>query len=199
MAEADLARFIDRYTIEYVRTYPHPIERVWRAITDPTEMSVWFSPIRVDARLGGAYTAEWEQPTDFKGVITALEPPRRVRFGGPAGHGPEGYWQFELEPVEGGGTRMVFIQHSQPGWFHKPEWPLDPPESAPDTPWRPGTLGGWHVAFDSLGEMMDGLQIGDQPPRTEFKTARAAASLRLHERDEALARAYREHMRATMP
>ena len=40
---------------------------------------------------GGAYLAEWEAPTDFKGVITAMEPPRRVRFGGPEGHGPEGY------------------------------------------------------------------------------------------------------------
>jgi hypothetical protein len=27
MSNADLARFINRYTIEYVRTYPHPIER----------------------------------------------------------------------------------------------------------------------------------------------------------------------------
>jgi uncharacterized protein YndB with AHSA1/START domain len=184
MSNADLARFIDRYTIEYVRTYPHPIERVWRAITDPAEMSVWFSPIRIDARVGGAYLAEWEAPTDFKGVITAMEPPRRVRFGGPEGHGPEGYWQFELEPIEGG-TRMVFVQHSQPGFWSRPEWPLDPPESAPDTPWRPGTLSGWHVAFDSLADVMDGVQIGSRLP--------------LRQRDEELARAYREHMRATLP
>jgi len=32
MAEAGLARFLDRFTIEYVRTYAHPIARVWRAV-----------------------------------------------------------------------------------------------------------------------------------------------------------------------
>jgi uncharacterized protein YndB with AHSA1/START domain len=216
MAE-DLARFIDRYTIEYTRTYPHPIERVWRAITDPAEMSVWFSRIQFDARLGGEYLALWEEPSGFKGEITAFEPPRLIRFGGPADHGPTtGYWQFELEPVEGG-TKMLFVQHSQPGYFSRPDWPLDPPESAPDTPWRPGTLSGWHIAFDNLGDVLNGLVIGSHLPATPFselagswtrkmqaqgvytarQAARAAVSLKLHERDVELANAYRELMRTT--
>lgn len=183
MAKTELARFIDRYTIEYVRFYPHPIERVWRAISDPAEMSVWFSRIKFDAELGGAYLALWEEPSDFKGVITAFEPPRLVRFGGPAMHGPAGFWQFELAPVEGG-TRMVFVQHSEPGFWNKPEWPLDPPEPAPDTPWRPGTLGGWHAAFDELGERLDGASLPEERQR---------------ERWVELTEVYREHMRATMP
>jgi hypothetical protein len=32
MSNEDLARFVDRYTVEYVRVFPHPIERVWKAI-----------------------------------------------------------------------------------------------------------------------------------------------------------------------
>ena len=36
-AKADLARFVDRWTVEYVRVYPHPIERIWRATSDPKE------------------------------------------------------------------------------------------------------------------------------------------------------------------
>jgi len=28
MANADLARFVDRWTIEFIRVYPHPVERV---------------------------------------------------------------------------------------------------------------------------------------------------------------------------
>ena len=55
MAEAELARFIDRYTMEYVRTYPHPIERVWRAIIEPEEFGVWFIKGRLDPRVGGRY------------------------------------------------------------------------------------------------------------------------------------------------
>ena len=214
MAE-DLARFIDRYTVEYTRTYPHPIERVWKAITDPAEMSIWFSRIQFDARLGGEYRALWEEPSMFKGVITAFEPPRLLRFGGPH-PGADAHWQFELEPVEGG-TRMVFVQCIPPGHDTLSRWPLDPPESAPDTPWRPGTLAGWHIAFDNLGDVMNGLVIGSHLPATPFselaaswtrkmeergvytpgQAARAAVSLKLHERDDELANAYRELMRVT--
>src|SRR5215472_15003809 len=99
MAEAELARFIDRWTVEYVRTYPHPIERVWRAVSDAAEIGVWFfGPARIDARLGGAY-ALGGTDTDFKGVIQAIGPPHLIRYGGPELHGPEGYWQFELQPT----------------------------------------------------------------------------------------------------
>lgn len=183
MSNAELARFIDRYTIEYIRTYPHSIERVWRAISDPVEMSAWFAPIRIDSRSGGAYLALWEDPSEFKGEITVFDPPRRLRFGGPAVHGPTGYWEFVLEPVDGG-TQMVFVQHSEPGFWKKPEWPLDPPESAPDTPWRPGTLGGWHAAFEDLGERLNGVPLTESHQR---------------ERWPELTKVYREHMRATMP
>ena len=215
MSNADLARFIDRYTVEYVRTYPHPIERVWQAIADPAEMSVWFSKIAFEPRLGGAYRALWEEPSMFSGVITAFEPPRLLRFSGPH-PGAEAHWRFELEPVEGG-TRMVFVQCIPPGHDTLARWPLDPPESATDTPWRPGTLSGWHIAFDGLGDRLDGAIPGSRLPETPFnvladswtekmrargvytdvQAARAAASLRQHERDTDLANAYRELMRVT--
>lgn len=217
MSNADLCRFIDRYTVEYVRTYPHPIERVWQAITDPAEMSVWFGPMAFEPRLGGAYKGLWEEPSMFQGVITAIEPPRLFRLGGPH-PGAGAYWQFELEPV-GGGTRMTFAQCIPPGHAVLERWPLDPPDSPPDTPWRPGTLSGWHVAFDGLADVMDGVVIGSRLPVTPFnelaeswtrkmetsgvytprQAARAAVSLRLHERDVQLENAYREHMRATLP
>ena len=214
MAE-DLARFIDRYTVEYTRTYPHPIERVWKAITDPAEMSVWFSRITFEPRLGGEYRALWEDPSMFKGVIIAFEPPRLLRFGGPH-PGADACWQFELEPVDGG-TRMVFVQRIPPGHEVLARWPLDPPESAPDTPWRPGTLSGWHISLDNLGDVLNGLVISSHLPATPFselaeswtrkmqergvytpgQAARAAVSLKLHEHDDELANAYRELMRTT--
>jgi len=162
MADAGHARFIDRHTIEFVRFYPHPIERVWRAVTDASEIAAWFfSPARVEARPGGAY-ALGGPASDFRGVVQAVEPPRLVRYGGPAPHGPEGYWQFELEDAPGG-TRMKFVQHSQPGfWSNAHGWPADPPDHPAGelNPWRPATLGGWHAAFDHLGDRMDGA-----PPR----------------------------------
>ena len=178
MSEAELARFIDRYTVEYVRTYPHPIERVWRAISDPAQMSVWFAPITFEPRLGGGYRALWEEPTMFKGVITAFEPPRLLRFAGPH-PGEDAMWQYELAPAADG-TRLTFLQRIPPGHDTLARWPLDPPESPPDTPWRPGTLSGWHLSLDHLGVLLDG-----------------GAWVRPDE--PTLSARYRDHMRAEMP
>ena len=174
MPEAPLARFIDRWTIEYVRTYPHPIERVFRSVTDQGEVGAWFfPPAEIDARVGGAY-ALGGAGTVFNGVITAFEPPRLVRYGGPEPHGPEGYWQFELAPVAGG-TRMTFVQRSQPGfWTNAHGWPADPVEHPAGelNPWRPGTLSGWHRAFDHLGDRLDGVpfrQVDEAPLKHRYR------------------------------
>ena len=48
MAAAELANFIDRFTVEYVRVFPHPIERVWRAITVSAELRDWFMPGEIE-------------------------------------------------------------------------------------------------------------------------------------------------------
>ncbi len=183
MAEAELARFIDRWTIEYVRTYPHSIERVWRAVSDPTEVSIWFWAGRSDPRVGGPYQFG---PDDagFKGVITAFEPPRLIRYGGPHA-GPQSYWQFELAPTDGG-TRMVFVQRITPGcWVNIHNWPADPPDhpAGEANPWRPGTLSGWHQALDHMGALMDG-----------------GASRRDSQSEvDALDQRYRAHMLASQP
>ena len=180
MLKAELARFVDRHTIEFVRDYPHPVERVWQAITDPAEISVWFWTAEFDLRVGGAYRFGGES-SDMKGAIAALEPLRRIRFGGPEPHGPEGYMEFVLEPVRGG-TRMTFTQHSTPGFFLKPEWPADPSDhpAGAKNPWRPGSLRGWHASFDQLGDELSG-----------------ATTARITEIE--LEKIYREHMRKTQP
>jgi uncharacterized protein YndB with AHSA1/START domain len=174
MTETELARFIDRWTIEYVRVYPHPIERVWRAVTDAAEVGAWFfPPAQIDARAGGDY-ALGGPDTIFRGVITIFEPPRFVRYGGPEPHGPQGYWQFALDPVPEG-TRMVFVQSSEPGvWRNTFNWPADPPEHPAGAlnPWRPGTLSGWHRAFDHLGDLLDGApfhQVDETPLRDRYR------------------------------
>lgn len=49
-----LATFVDRYTMRHVRIYPHPVERLWEAITDDEQVGKWMgSPITFDLRVGG--------------------------------------------------------------------------------------------------------------------------------------------------
>jgi hypothetical protein len=72
-----------------------------------------------------------------------------------------------------GGTRLIFVQSSQPGvWRNTHGWAADPPEHPAGelNPWRPGTLSGWHRALDHLGELMDGgplRDLGDEAPLRE--------------------------------
>ena len=181
MAEQELARFIDRETIEYSRFYPHPIERVWHAISDPRHISIWFWTAKFEPRIGAPYRFGGDD-SEMDGIIAAVDPPRLLRFAGPRAHGPEAYMQFELEPVEGG-TRMIFVQHSTPGFLSRPEWPADPADhpAGDKNPWRPGTLSGWHVAFDRLAEWLNRARNPHRTPESELQNL------------------YREHMRATQP
>ncbi|MGH6985942.1 MAG: SRPBCC domain-containing protein [Caulobacteraceae bacterium] len=218
MAEAGLARFIDRWTIEYVRTYPHPIERVWRAITDPDEFRAWFIPGRLDARVGGAY---WFGD-GFEGMIEAIEAPHFIRFGDGAGNpGSGGYFEYELTQVTGG-TRMRFVQHFPPGGVYA-ETPDDlggDLPGGPGTPWKPGFVGGWHSFWEDLADYLDDVRAGSRLPATEMsaiiqdwaKTAvlmdygfspeqldRIKQGLRRQERWNELNKAYRRHIKATIP
>lgn len=149
----NLPRFVDRWTIEYVHTYPHPIERVWRAITDPKEFGVWFIPGKLDLRVDGAY--EFETGDDgFKGKVRELEPPRYIRFGGPTHE--SGWFQYELTP-EARGTRMRFVQYFPPESINTATaGDVGGDIPVPGTPWKPGFVGGWYEFWDALGGFLDG-------------------------------------------
>jgi uncharacterized protein YndB with AHSA1/START domain len=175
VANDDLARFVDRYTVEYLRTFPHPIERVWKAIVDPAEIGQWFDPpTKWDLREGGSYRFD----DDMSGPILAYEPPRLIRFQDTTKNGPDAWFQFELETVEGG-TRMRFSQHTTPGVAHDQQ-----PPHAWDTCWYPGLLGGWHVAFESLADLLDGGGVNKPRERERYLE---------------LDGIYRAHVDATLP
>src|SRR5579862_3869764 len=169
MANAEFARFIDRFTMQYVRTYPHPVERVWRAITDPGEVGTWFMPAAFDLRVGGAWLIGAGE-AGFAGLVAALEPPRLVRFahGGAMPGGEGGYLQYELEPA-GDHTRLTFTQHFTPGACYVAT--LDDPggdlPAGPDTPWKPGFVGGWHELLEALGDHLEGVPPGSRLPETD--------------------------------
>ncbi|HLI66219.1 MAG TPA: SRPBCC domain-containing protein [Caulobacteraceae bacterium] len=218
MPNDDLARFIDRYTVEYLRTFAHPVERVWKAIVDPAEIGQWFvPPTKWDLREGGSFRFHDD---NVSGAILAFEPLRLIRFqdDGPGAPGRSaadmsGCWfQFELDAVEGG-TRMRFTHHVTPGVAR----PQQPPH-AWDTPWWPGMLGGWHASFDAMGDVIDGVPIGSRrPPTAASAIAEAWAShgssvtltpeqravivreLRNREHEMDVSARYRAHVDATLP
>ncbi|MFC3199573.1 SRPBCC domain-containing protein [Parapedobacter deserti] len=69
----------DGYKVVFERVLPHPIEKVWNAITDPDELKFWFTDIVMDFRPGGTITFQFrdKDKTESYGEIVAIEPPRR--------------------------------------------------------------------------------------------------------------------------
>ena len=210
MAETELARFIDRYTAEYVRTYEHPIDRVWHAITDPAKFDSWFMPGDIEPRDGGEFkfaAGHWT------GRVLAIEPTRLNRFR--SAHDANGFFQYELTEVPGG-TRMRFVQAFSRGV----EYPgFDPGTPGSGTPW-PGAISGWHEFWDALGDYLDDRPVGSSLPPSEFggiaaswaekahefnyvltpdQLDRILRGLRRKERWHELNRIYADHMRATLP
>jgi len=224
MAEAELATFIDRFTVQFVRVFPHPIERVWRALTDPAELGAWCMPAEIDLRVGGAYVFQGEP----WGTILALEPPRLIRFGKTGVFdepmvAERNYFQYELEATAQG-TRMTFIERWAEGpdyrsWFvRKFGQEGDDLPGGPDSPFHPGTVGGWHAMFDDLADFLDGVPRGTRLPPSRFSAVAKAwagekvrkgkfaaddadgyvGELRAEESYFDLIDVYRDHIRATL-
>ena len=210
MAEAELARFIDRYTAEYARTYAHPIDCVWHAITDPAKFGDWFIPGDIELRVGGKFRFAVGQWT---GTVLAIDPPRLIRLR--SAHDENGYFQYELTEVPGG-ARMRFVQAFSPG-VEYPGFNPDTPGSG--TPW-PGAVSGWHEFWDALGDHLEGLPVGSSLPQSRFGAIAASwaekahefnyvltpdqldrilRGLRRKERWHELNAIYADHMRASLP
>jgi uncharacterized protein YndB with AHSA1/START domain len=129
-----------RPAVRFERTYPHGIDRVWRAVTDPDEMPHWF-PSRVDyePRVGAPVTFSGDPyAEEVTGSVLAWEPPRRFAF-----TWGEDEVHLSLDEVDGG-CRFVLVDV------------LGDPEAAARN------AAGWHVCLDQLAQSVSGTP-GDGP------------------------------------
>jgi uncharacterized protein YndB with AHSA1/START domain len=94
----------DRPALSFERELSHPIDVVWRAITEVDQLEHWFpSRVEVDDELrpGAEMTFRFESmpldaPSTMTGRVTEFEPPRVFEF-----LWGEDHLRFELEPVAG--------------------------------------------------------------------------------------------------
>jgi len=88
-----------RRALVFERRLAHPVERVWRAVTEPGELGRWFvAPVEWTPALGETIEAGGES-----GRITDLRAPTLIAWS----WGVERY-RFELYP-DGDGCRLVFM------------------------------------------------------------------------------------------
>lgn len=99
-----------------------PIERVWRAISDPAEFGAWFrvrldGPFEAGTEQTGQMTYPGYEHYPWKARIVAVEPPHRLAFDWPHMDGSQQVredwpWtrvEFRLAP-HGTGTRVTITE-----------------------------------------------------------------------------------------
>jgi len=98
--------------IEREAVYPHPPERVWRALVDPSELAVWLMPTDFAPEVGRNFALETgNEIGTIRGEVLEIDEPRllRCRWSGVFG---DTEVTFELFP-EPEGTRLR-VRHD--GW-----------------------------------------------------------------------------------
>lgn len=138
-----------RPAVRFQRRYPHPVDRVWAALTQPTELTAWFpSSVQLETRVGGRieFTGD-PYAEDSSGTILVYEPPHRLAY----------TWEndelhFEVE-VEDSGCTLTLINV------------LDARNTAARN------AAGWHECLASLDAHLGGASDdGPHGSMEEFRT-----------------------------
>lgn len=156
--EQPLATFVDRHTVVYERTYPHPIRRVWDAVSTGEHLNAWMLPeVRVERRLGGSYAFGWggscDVPEATHGTLTVYDPPSAIQFMTADGS----FMRFDLA-ARGDTTHLLFTLHFLPPVDNEPV-DGDPGGDLPagtGAAWRPGFMVGYHHMVDRLDAFLRG-------------------------------------------
>jgi uncharacterized protein YndB with AHSA1/START domain len=94
--------------------YPHPPERVWRALTDPKELAAWLMPNDFAPVVGHKFQFRVKPQWGWRGIVDCevleVDPPRRLSYtwqGDPKYRVTTVTWSLEPAPD---GTRLV-LEH----------------------------------------------------------------------------------------
>lgn len=107
---------MDRDAIIHTIVYPHPIKRVWVALTQREALAAWLMPNDFRPRLGHRFTLTVLPGHGWSGTIAceviALEPPHRLADTWEGSHpdAPKTVVTFTLATVPGG-TRL-YLEHA---------------------------------------------------------------------------------------
>jgi uncharacterized protein YndB with AHSA1/START domain len=121
--------------LTFERTYPHPPERVWRALTDREALGAWLMPNNFESKVGHKFRFDLGPQFGWRGyvdcVVLEVDEPRRLSYSweGDAKHSPT-MITWILTPVEGGthlrlehsgfhGTRGLFLKFVLGGGWKK--------------------------------------------------------------------------------
>lgn len=151
----------DQTVLRFERRLAHPAQKVWRALTDPAELTHWFPQDLVGSFAPGArlrFVFRGERPTldgepvpDFTGEVLEADPPRLLVY---TWAGDTLRWS--LTP-DGDGCLLVFtVTFAEHG------------KAARDA-------AGWHLCLDALVTRLDGAPAGPGTGWQEYYDGYAAS------------------------
>src|ERR1043166_6886459 len=92
------------------KTYPHPPEAVWDALTDPVAIAEWLMPNDFQPKVGHRFTMRTKQAPGFDGIVhcevLTIEKPRRLAYSWKGG-GIDTVVTFTLERIAAGTMLML--------------------------------------------------------------------------------------------
>jgi uncharacterized protein YndB with AHSA1/START domain len=127
----------DRRTVRFERTLPYSAERLWAALTEPSELRLWLAEAAVELVPGGRFDLDFSVTGDSGrslGQVIAAEPNRYIEFSWFPDTLEDSRVRFEIFPSIDGAT--LVLTH----WFPVAHGVLE-------------TLGGWHCHLDALESM----------------------------------------------
>ena len=133
------------WQIRFERRLPHPVEKVWRAATEPAHLAAWFPTTIEGGRERGSalrFSFPNGEAPPFDGEMLAYEPPVLMEFR----WGPD---RIRLELIPSGEATLLILSDT-----------LDEQGKAA----RDGA--GWHTCLDALALQM----AGDPDPRRALRT-----------------------------
>lgn len=136
-------------TIERTTELPHPVGRVWAALTDPAQFSRWFSETAAwELREGAPMTMGWDEHGIAPAVIVVVEPETRFayRWGSedrPLEPGQSTLVEWTLQPNGEGGTTLTVVESGFAALYNGPEQIVDNRE-------------GWRHQFDNIARYLAG-------------------------------------------
>lgn len=93
-----------RYRVVVERHFPHPIEKVWRAVTEPAHLSQWFpAPMELELHPGGAMRFPGFEGDQAGGVVEVVQEPTLLVFTWGGDH-----FTFTLA-ADAGGTSFTLV------------------------------------------------------------------------------------------
>ena len=154
MREGTIQPLEGRSLVRFERRYPHPVDRVWAALTEPDQLRQWWGEGQIELELveGGRFDVVMTGPAELIGammefgggeqalerhdIVLQVDPPRLLEH---TFNGPGSVVRWELQP-DGDGC-LLRLSHTI---------------GAPVGPDSPKALAGWHTMLDLLGSMLDG-------------------------------------------